>query len=338
MWLQAYPPFGTLWVGRAGVDVFFVISGFIMFHTTRNLDRTTLQFWTDRIIRIGPVYWIATLPVIVLFLLGLPDGGVVAVTPEAVLQDVLFIPHIRGDGDVHPLLNVGWTLTYEMFFYALFGATFFLRSQVKSLIALTSLFIGGYVLELLFPSLPHALAWYFQPITLEFAAGGLLALLYRRAQSLPKTIAQIAGLAMMVGGVIALFVAAAWGGEPMGEPTAFRTLMYGPPAVAIVGGALLLEKAGFVFSSRTLLRLGDASYSIYLAHTLVLVYVALAYKTWFLDSKGATAIAAVLAIALATLVGLLMHHRLEKPLTAWLKTLMRRRAHDRLTPLPGFGR
>jgi exopolysaccharide production protein ExoZ len=322
MWLHAYLPFGMLWVGRAGVDVFFVISGFIMFYTNPTGQRTSVEFWTGRLIRIAPLYWIAMLPVIVLFFAGLPDGGVSQLTPEAIVQDFLFIPHVRGDGDVHPLLNVGWTLTYEMFFYLLFGLTFVLRSQIRSLVVLSAVFLGAWLLSLLDPKLPYALQWYAQPITLEFAGGGLLALLYNRLARLPKDPVRYAGFALMGLGLLALFIGAMIGGEPMGEPTAFRTLLYGPPAMAIVAGALMLETSGVVFRSNSLLLLGDASYSIYLVHTLVLVYAAQIYAAWFTHSAIVSAVIGSLAVIIAIAAGLLAHVLIEKPLTARLKSAL----------------
>lgn len=335
MWFHIYPPLGLGWVGRSGVDIFFVISGFIMFHTNRNGGRTAPEFWTDRVIRIAPPYWIAMLPVIALFFAGLPDGDVSQLTPQAIGLDVLFIPHVRGDGDGHPLLNVGWTLTYEMLFYALFGLTFFLRSQVKSLLALTAIFLGGWLVSMFDPRLPFALQWWTQPITLEFAGGGLLALLYRGPTRLPENLARPAAFALMALGVVGLLVGANIGGEPMGEPTALRTLLYGPPALAIVAGALMLERRGLIVQSRGVLLLGDASYSIYLVHTLVLVYAMEMYSAWLPRSLPMTALVSAIAVCLAALAGVLAHLWIEKPLTQWLKAAIgkgKQRAPAMLSP------
>ena len=219
------------------------------------------------------MYWLATFAVIVLFWLNLEPIGVRAIGGEDIVEDMLFLPHYRADGDLYPILDVGWTLNYEMYFYALFGLTCFLRSQVLALTALTGWFLIGGLIRTLGPQLPHALDFYFEPITLEFAAGGLLALLYRR--ELPAAAApsmRYLGFALLVGGIVAMLGDAVLWGEYVNWNVTLRTMAFGGPAVMIVAGALLLERVGVVWRSPTLLLLGAASYSIYLIYQLALQY------------------------------------------------------------------
>src|ERR1035437_4102962 len=106
-------------VGKFGVDIFFVISGFIMFFTLKRGNYTALDFMLRRMIRIVPVYWFMTLvliPVIYFF----PSANVARnnwnITSLA--YSMLFIPHNNPTGiGLYPFLTVGWTLNYEMFFY-----------------------------------------------------------------------------------------------------------------------------------------------------------------------------------------------------------------------------
>jgi exopolysaccharide production protein ExoZ len=323
MWFATDPGFGLLHVGRAGVDVFFVISGFIMFHTTQNNDRTTAQFWTDRIIRIAPLYWLMTLFIVALYLFGLPSGDVTHIDPNDVPLGLLFIPNLRGDEDWNPIIATGWTLIFEMYFYALFGLTFFLRSQMKALALLTAFFIAYYLLSLLVP-LPYTLYRWSQPITLEFAAGGLLALLYRAPLALPRLSAKATGYGLIAAGVIAFFVVAYIFTDQTAEPTGLRTLVNGPPAVMVIAGALMLEKSGVVWNSRTLLLLGAASYSIYLVHLPVLQYASILWQNLSpLPLMLPVFYAATYVVA--TLGGLALYFIFEKPVTAWLKARVRRR-------------
>jgi exopolysaccharide production protein ExoZ len=312
--------------GRAGVDVFFVISGFIMFHTTRNGDRTVSQFWTDRVIRIAPMYWLATWAVIVLFWLGLQPIGVRAINGGDIVTDMLFLPNYRADGDPYPILDVGWTLNYEMYFYALFGLTFFLRSQVLALAALTGWFVLTALVHMFGPELPHALDFYFEPITLEFAAGGLLALLYRREDPVARAAARYLGFALLAAGIVMMLSSALIWGEYVNWNATLRTLAFGGPAVVIVAGALLLERSGVVWRSPTLLLLGAASYSIYLTHQLALQYtiapIAALYPSP--DAAGFIVIG-IAAFTLATIAGVALHLWIEKPVTAWLHGIVRRR-------------
>ena len=108
----------------AGVDIFFVISGFIMVYASSRWfgsARAPRVFLAHRIARIVPLYW-ATMMVYLAVLLLTPwllNSEYLA--PHFVIASFLFIPAARPDGLVQPLYSLGWTLNYEMFFYALFA-------------------------------------------------------------------------------------------------------------------------------------------------------------------------------------------------------------------------
>ena len=312
--------------GRAGVDVFFVVSGFIMFHTTRNNDRTMFQFWTDRAIRIAPMYWLATWAVAILFWLNLHPIDVKALAVKDILADMIFLPSYRADGDPYPILDVGWTLNYEIYFYALFGLTFFLRSQLAALGALCVWFVGTSLVRALGPELPHALDFYFEPITLEFAAGGALAMLYRRDLPMLAAAGKFFGWALVAAGAFVLAADLVLWGEFVNWNPTLRLFAYGVPAALIVAGALLLEKSGVSARSPALLLLGAASYSIYLVHQLALQYMTMSLElVWPKpDAAGIAALAAAGFVA-AVLAGLAVHLWIEKPFTGYLHGLARRK-------------
>jgi exopolysaccharide production protein ExoZ len=101
-------------IGSAGVDIFFVISGFIMFHTNREVfghAGAAILFLKRRILRVAPLYWLCT---------------AFALWPKTELKtlaaSVLFVPVRSGDGSIHTVLAPGWTLNFEMFFYIVFAA------------------------------------------------------------------------------------------------------------------------------------------------------------------------------------------------------------------------
>ena len=327
MWFATDPGYGLLHVGRAGVDIFFVISGFIMFHTTRNHDRTTTRFWTDRIVRIAPLYWLLTLFIVALYITDLPSGDVRELDGNDVVLGLAFIPNLRADGDWNPILATGWTLIFEMYFYFLFGLTFFLKSQVKMLALLTAFFIGFYVL-MTQVVMPYTLARWASPITLEFSAGALLALLYRSRFALSPLATRIAGYGLILAGTIAFFIVAYIFTDQTAEPTLLRTMVNGPPAVMLVAGALMLEKSGVVWSSRTLLLLGAASYSIYLAHLPVLQYASLLWAQLQPSMPQMLPVYYAATYVVAVLAGLALYVAFEKPVTAFLKARFRR------TPVP----
>ena len=108
----------------AGVDVFFVISGFIIVHAAAPLHgRANPQklFLAHRIARVVPLYWLATTLYLALAWArpGLLGAG--AEGPAYLAASYLFWPMARADGAVQPLYSLGWTLNYEMAFYALFA-------------------------------------------------------------------------------------------------------------------------------------------------------------------------------------------------------------------------
>src|SRR5215467_252489 len=115
---SAWPPAALANLAGFGVDLFFVISGFIMVYSTDQLFGTAhgpMEFLKRRLLRIVPLYWIVTSLYLALTLLipefakGYPAGFLIA--------SYLFIPAARPDGVIEPLVGQGWTLNYEMLFY-----------------------------------------------------------------------------------------------------------------------------------------------------------------------------------------------------------------------------
>ena len=158
---------------KMGVDLFFVISGFIMVYTSRALFARAgawREFVTRRLVRIVPVYWFYT-TLLAVVALALPSVLQKAtVEPLHLFLSYVFIPHRGPAGNLHPFLEVGWTLNYEMCFYAVFAALLCLPVR-RMLIALTLLFgaavvVGGWLT-------PEAGAAYFwtRPIVLGFVGG-----------------------------------------------------------------------------------------------------------------------------------------------------------------------
>lgn len=312
------------WFGIAGVDVFFVISGFIMFHTHPELPHSPLAFWSDRVIRIAPPYWFATLAVVALYLAGFQPQGLKAVDVGDVLTSLGFVPDIRSDGLESPVLSVGWTLIYEMFFYFLFGLSFFLRSRLTALLALSVFFAAmGLILQLA-PNLPYAVRFYMQPITLEFAAGGALAILYARIGGIPSAVARTIGFGLIAAGVVGVFVTADLAGDLVNTKRLdLRTLTLGVSAIAIVAGALVLDRGGIRARNAKLMLLGAASYTIYLLHPL-----AVQFSTKILASlvglrgPDGVILLAVAGFGSAVGIGVLFYLKVEHPLHKMLKAFV----------------
>src|ERR1700744_1283352 len=116
-------------IGEQGVATFFVISGFIMTYTTWNKFEkplAALDFSSQRLIRIVPLYWLGTIFAILLItthLWHLPKS----LTLETIVKSLALVPYVEGDGDIRPILGQGWTLTYELMFYAVFAVALGLK-------------------------------------------------------------------------------------------------------------------------------------------------------------------------------------------------------------------
>jgi exopolysaccharide production protein ExoZ len=103
--------------------MFFVISGFVIVHVTKKFHRRTFgprEFFLRRLARIVPLYWIMTSAILFYLLREYGSLARVNLTPLSVVSSYLFIPFLQTDGAMLPVHGVGWTLNYEMFFYAWF--------------------------------------------------------------------------------------------------------------------------------------------------------------------------------------------------------------------------
>jgi peptidoglycan/LPS O-acetylase OafA/YrhL len=311
-------PAGLFEFGNGGVDLFFVISGFIMVFTTGRRPMGPAGFFGARLRRIAPLYWSVTLAVFLGALLAPRLFQGTQATVPGLVASLLFFPAFRPDGTMRPIVFVGWTLNYEMAFYVLFAAALLLRRRWQG-VAAACLALAGLVLYgLLTRSADPLLVFYTQPMILEFGAGMLLGLAW------PKLRSQLSGGAIwgLAAAALAafLFVLAA----PKLAGGLDRVLAFGVPAVVMVGAALALEKTGLALRSPWALRLGNASYAIYLSHFFVTQAVILAVHR--IGLHGALAAASTGAVALlgVALAGLGLHYGFERPMDRWLGEMLRR--------------
>ncbi len=300
----------------AGVDIFFVVSGFIMVHSSDGLfgrkDGPRL-FLLRRLARIVPLYWAAT----TLFLLAvlLVPGALNSAAPDAgqVLGSYLFWPVLSTSGLVQPIYSLGWTLNYEMLFYALFGAALFLpRPAVVPAVtlALTALV----AVELLAGPLSLPFGFWGQPIVLEFTAGMAIALLRRRGFRLDG------GARWLVAGVgVAILVLAA---HLPGTETPWRSFALRGSAAALLVMAAASGSGRSAPSAlvRGLAHIGDASYALYLVHPFAIrglreVFARLA--------PGWPGLFVLAALASAILAAILVYRWFERPTTRWLRRRLR---------------
>lgn len=285
--------------GAAGVDIFFVISGFIMIHTSFGAGRapmTPLTFLKKRALRIYPFYWLCLIGMSLIFALGFLKTHAFGAA-KLMLAMVLF--------PGQPLIYVAWTLSYEIFFYLVFAAALFSGRRdgtaILAVLAIGIAIAAGSLADLAFLA---------NPISIEFCFGIGLALIAARLPkgALPLALGLAAsGMVLLAAGHFPDLSASSGNGWT-------RVTVWGIPAVVIVAASLQLRRP----SSRTgrqLLLIGDASYAIYLTHVFGMIAYGWAIKATPLGALPQLPLAVIVILACLA-GGVLAHLWIEKPLAA----------------------
>jgi len=302
----------TMRFGHSGVDLFFVISGFVMVYTYARRPLSPRGFLLNRIIRVVPLYWAFT---ILLFLVAVVSGYPLmqASRPTTIqfVQSLAFVPFRQASGAMEPLYFLGWTLNYEMMFYALFAIAIAMgggrlwRVVAIAVAAVVVLAATGVALA---PASPW-LAFYTSPILLAFAIGMGIAFAVVRGVAVGPSIA----IVMLALGAVLLLLAPQFG-------LRIHSPLFGIASGAILTGAVALEQCGWRTRSRTALLLGAASYALYLSHP---------FATAIGDRISARApagmafpIALLVTLLIAIPLALAIHFAFERPATALLRRLI----------------
>jgi len=308
--------------GFAGVDMFFVISGFIMVYITRNYVRSVsgwLGFFYARITRIYPLWWVFAGIMAVYFLVvyGQPASPKIIqpgqVGPHLV-QSFLLLPQ-----KTFPVLSVGWTLVHEVFFYVIFGGLLLFGARWRPWFMAVW---AGLVVAMAFAiGSPRESATFFEllisPLALEFLAGALIGYLVIKPVKIPAVpVTVISGLAL----ALALFI-----GIDVMSPhlTWHRVLVYTLPCAGLMWGLVTLECSGRICLPKWTGAIGDASYSLYLSHIFVLRGLIMAWSgasTHLPESLQFTGpgmidnvLFAIVGISASIIFSLIVYRLVEKP-------------------------
>ena len=253
-------------MGSSGVDIFFVISGFVIFYTqfARHHSRwlTSGQFMRRRCWRIFPLYWITITAMIALAALGFFSS--VKLSLYNVLLSILLVP------TENTVLPISWTLSYEMYFYGIFAIALLANNPRGSLIGVTIVIVVPVTLRV---ALPESNYWSFffgahgpgsflsDNVVLEFCAGMALGYLYLSKMSLVPAY-------LMLPAFVYLFVSPWILRHELAYPPEWQSFKWGAAATLIVAASISLQRLQ-TLGSLILSLLGDASYSIYLMHVFV---------------------------------------------------------------------
>jgi peptidoglycan/LPS O-acetylase OafA/YrhL len=298
--------------GRAGVAFFFVLSGFIISHVHHaDLGRPDrfMPYLRKRIKRIYPIYLFVFLAVFgsALAIPSLRDT--VPHDPLVILKSILLLPQdklVVGRTGA-PVLDVAWTLQYEMVFYLAFGAAILYR-RLFWLVA--ALFAANYFLQFFADPYEFPRRFFTHHLIFLFLFGVAAAALVRSKWVVPQP------GAVVLAGTLAFCGVAAWAVVVVpGEGQPLFDIGYGAASFLLIVGLTAWERA----HPRGLPQwryggLGDASYALYLIHfplvsALCKIAVRLLPKT-----EASAWVAFVLIVEICVLAGLLLHRFVEKPL------------------------
>ena len=311
-------PFGGLLkTGRVGVDLFFCISGFIIVYASLHADGTPrhgiAEYARRRFARIVPFLWFAVLLYAALKYVGRGPGD--------------FVPYLRAlalfpIGDLEP--NVVWTLRHEMLFYAVFAVAFLASPRMRR-------YVG----------IPFLAIWLTGPIASAAAGLGGAGAGWELARFLLNPVNLLFGMGMAA--AFLFFRVGRHGFSPFWQRTLLIGLLVGLMPMAgilhydrlAIGPILLIGLAssfsiflaalvahGGGMTARLGKLLGDASYSVYLTHTLF-ISIMLSVATRYAPGMSPEALLAILFIV-ATLGGVALRILVEKPLVDWTRSLLRR--------------
>ncbi|MFC6376603.1 acyltransferase family protein [Tatumella terrea] len=289
---------GYLYFGASGVDIFFIISGFIMSYISNKKETTSLDFIKNRTLRIYPIYLITLIPFLGIFL-AYPSIVNTHSLPPSIIKSITLLPFLSGGS----LNMVSWTLSYEFYFYIIYAISLSIGKNAirnSSIIIMTMLFLG-HIFKIRFISSMISLEFVFGMFIYEF--------IYNKVEvGIKKSI-----LLMLTGLCWIVFSSKA----EVGGDDIIRVLYYGIPSALIFIGFLSTK----IFSKKInkLVLLGDASYAIYLTHILTINAVYLVFKRIGMQETLYLPMI-IIGVSLSIAIGLVVHLMIEKPVTKKLKS------------------
>jgi peptidoglycan/LPS O-acetylase OafA/YrhL len=299
--------------GTWGVDLFFIISGFMMCYVTAESGD---HFLLKRVIRVVPLYWAGTIGVFCVALLWPHLLHRSTDSIPALLKSLAFIPFDKGDGVIQPLLFLGWTMNYEMFFYAIFALSMAIHHAYRAWICSAILLVictAGFLYS--FETL--VLEFFSDGIVFNFIVGIACYGIYVRSEGwrrAPHTADQRRLLAAV--GICALaFLPCS--GELV--PEFGRVITQRVPA-ALCFLSLLLGLSNQRLP-RPIVMIGDSSYSLYLFHPYVVFAFDRALHA-FDELDLRSFVLAPIVIALCCFLAVMLYHRIEVPVQKRLRRIL----------------
>ena len=302
--------------GGSGVDIFFVLSGFIITYTSQtNLGHHNklIPFIKKRFIRIFPTYWIIITGFLLAQLLfpAFYKTHFLFSTSSGLYTFFLLPEHLMVNG-------VSWTLSYELFFYFLFSLAFLFPNKKISFVMgllycliIISVAVGGYQFN-------ERNVWQnfiLFPMNIEFFMGVSSAILVSRLS--PKS----GVLLITAGGLLFLLMGVLSNNNILLFSNTYnRVVLFGIPAFLLITGAVVYELHKKINIYNIFLLLGDASYSLYLLHLPLIVAFYKIYLRLDIKSNIAFHLVTFVAIIAICFISILFFKFVEKPIINQLRS------------------
>jgi len=286
--------------GFLGVDIFFVISGFIMAYTTFNKERTfssAKTFFKHRLFRIYLGYWVFFIIMSVMLFITNPQ--------KLFNLDILGSFFLINSNMFELVLPISWSLSYELYFYFLFIFTFFFSvKQLNILMPLVMLLILAISIYSYF-KVNFIESFFYSPFLLEFFAGVLL-YIYRD---------YMLKLWMLPLVIILAIVAYGYGIEYELKNGILRIATFGMGALLVVMIALIIEQHKIYSAGKLLQSLGDSSYTLYLSHLIIIeLFYHVGLRSFFTGSQYRAVFGLLFVTFLSVVFSLIYYKFIEKPI------------------------
>lgn len=276
--------------GASGVDIFFVVTGFLMVTTTSRKYINPQNFFIKRIIRISPLYWLLTTVFYLLFIIRPDFFQTTQLTSTQFLNSLTYTNFMFSTQP--PVIYVGWTLEYEFIFYSIFAVGLFVSNyKIRLIFIITLLIISVFIIN---------------NIMIEFVFGMILATMVQKDyRSISAFIIFNLGFALLLLSVI------------------FENLMYYPrfliwgiPSTLIVYGCIYIAP----ITNRLMILLGDSSYSIYLVQvfTIPVFFKLMTHVSLFVNNDVLAIVCLIFSVASVVIC----YSLIERPLTRFLNKIL----------------
>lgn len=288
---------------ESGVDIFFVISGFIMFIVTRHKFSRgyTKEFIKKRIFRVLPLYWSLTLFYALLLILVPTAFNSASFDWLKLIKSLLFIPHLNNDGDTMPVLSVGWTLNFEIYFYLIFAIALIFKKYIGILFILSVFLLGSLIGDMY--QLPAMLKVITSTLLFEFLFGVFIAAAYIYCKKKGGQFIFSKKLDLLLGLTFTVVIASYWTllYPEFNNDRYSRSILWGGVSAITVVLFLLLDF--WIKNISPAIFIGNISYSLYLIQVFTLpVTIKLAImseysSSFFLVILGVTQLLISFAVA-----------------------------------------